>query len=452
MSKKVICLIVTVIMVASVFTACGKQSVTLNSSSSSSAVSASTVEPVKDPNQDPFTLTIASWTLDTDASKSSNKSTIDFLAAVEKMFKNKYPNAKIELHNTGGDKYGDILKAKLASNSVEDIFMWQEELAPLSTIGKNNYAVDLSDQPWAANILDMAKPSVMYQGKLLAAPYDFSGWGSWYNKKIFSDNQIQIPKTYADFLAVCAALKAKGITPLVGGFKDTWTAGGWGIIGAGVFIMPTYPDFMKNVYNGTEKLNSPAYAKIFTSFQDLIEKGYYNKNILSIGWDQSRQEFEKGNAAMIIQGSWMPGVVASEVKDFPLGFMPIPDEKGGVIMQAIGGNYTSISTGSKLINQAKDYIIAMLDKGNITIRLNDTAYPAFKGYDIKYTNPASLEYLQAFQNNKTALQFNAHNTGSLNTDITNELIRIASGKKFDPKDLDKFDTDYQNDKSQVVPW
>src|SRR5262249_53076866 len=47
----------------------------------------------------------------------------------------------------------------------------------------------------------------------------------FYNKKLFTQAGVQPPKTWADFLSVCAALKAKGITPLELGGNDPFAAG-----------------------------------------------------------------------------------------------------------------------------------------------------------------------------------------------------------------------------------
>src|SRR5712691_3509571 len=46
----------------------------------------------------------------------------------------------------------------------------------------------------------------------------------YYNKAIFAKLHLKIPKTWAQFVAVCKAIKASGETPIaIGGSQDTWT-------------------------------------------------------------------------------------------------------------------------------------------------------------------------------------------------------------------------------------
>ena len=50
------------------------------------------------------------------------------------------------------------------------------------------------------------------------------GGGILYNKKIYADLGLKVPKTWAEFEANNDAIKAAGIAPVGATFKDTWTS------------------------------------------------------------------------------------------------------------------------------------------------------------------------------------------------------------------------------------
>ena len=66
---------------------------------------------------------------------------------------------------------------------------------------------------------------ISYQGKPYSVPVNIHRANVlWYNKKVFTDNNLQPPTTFDEFFTVADALKAKGITPLALGDVEVWTA------------------------------------------------------------------------------------------------------------------------------------------------------------------------------------------------------------------------------------
>lgn len=65
------------------------------------------------------------------------------------------------------------------------------------------------------------EPALKYQelpdGRLYLLPLEYHLEMTWYNKKIFAENNLAVPKTIDDMLAVSKALKDKGIT------RSPWT-------------------------------------------------------------------------------------------------------------------------------------------------------------------------------------------------------------------------------------
>lgn len=448
MSRKIIYLVISFLLLTTIFAGCGSSNTTVPTTTSAveNTTAASVSETTKDPNAEPFTIKVASWDLIEEKADATATPIIDYKKEVEKEYKAIYPNASIQWDTTGNEKYFDLLKTQLASNSADDVIFHQNDLVPFAKAG---YLEDLTNQPFATTVLDSTKPGLMYQGKLLAVCQSVSGWALWYNEKMFADNGWPQPKTWDEFLKLCDTIKAKGISPLLGGFKDAWTIGGF-VLADAVDIMGANPNFEIDLYNGKTKINGSEYAKMMGKVQTLFKNGYYNKDCLSINWDQSRAEFETGKGAMMIQGSWLPGMAAQDVKGFQTGYMPVPDEKGNVFMAYGLGDLISVNASSKIQDKANALLGVLIAKTPTELRLKDVSFSGIKGTNVQYSVDGVKAYADALQKSPSGLQPTTFLPQSVSTDLSNILSGIIAGKKFDPASLDQAQKDYEKDKALVV--
>lgn len=444
MAKRLVCLAIALVTIAALFAGCGSSSTTTSQDTSSSAQQQSAVQTKADPNAEAFTITVSSWNL-ADEPLGIIKG---YREAFEKVYKAKYPNATIQYNNTPGDKYFDVLKAQMASGSASDVIQFQNP--QLGLFAKAGYIADLSDMPFAANIDGVAKASSSYKGKVYAAPFDINANGVWYSKKLFTDNNITLPKTWDDFLKICDTFKAKGITPIAGGFKDYWVAN----MTVGVFTPNDYGSntFEVDIYNGTKKLNGPEIQTTFNKLQTLVDKGYFGPDALSNGWDLQRKAFEDGKAAMIIHGSYIAGLCNSEMKEkggMETGFFALPNDKGDPVLGMSVGTLTGVNAKTKDLQRAKDLVMAMHDQNAQVVRDKDAGvFPAMKGITIDYKEAGNKDFLNVIGATKGIMA--GYNLPSSVSDIFGQsLQKMLAGKKFDPAWLDAADKAFAKDKALV---
>ncbi|MDG0808585.1 ABC transporter substrate-binding protein [Cohnella rhizosphaerae] len=400
------------------------------------------------PTQDTeaFSISVASWNLG-DEPLGIVKA---YREAFEKAYKVKYPNATIEYKNTPGEAYFDLLKAQMASASAADVVQFQSAQLPL--FAKAGYIADLSDMPFVANIDGAPKTQSSYGGKVYAAPFDLNSNGVWYNRKLFEDNGIQVPKTWDELMQTAETLKAKGIAPFAGGFKDAWVAS----MTVSVFLPNEYGSdtFEKDVYNGAKKLNGPEIQAAFNKLQTLVDKGYFGSNALSNGWDLQRKDFEDGKAAMIIHGPYIGGLVNSEMKDqggMETGFFALPSDKGDPTLSVSVGVLTGVNAHTKNLKRAKDLVTAMHDTDAIIIRDKDAGvFPAIKGIEIDYKEIGNKDFLSVLGSTKSMIQgqFMPASVGDVYAKM---FTKMLAGKAFSPSWLDEADSAFTRDKGLVAP-
>ncbi|MDG0811008.1 ABC transporter substrate-binding protein [Cohnella rhizosphaerae] len=383
---------------------------------------------------EPFTLKVSYW--------ADNKN--GYYEEVAKRFKEKYPNGTVEFNQHPGDKYNELMNTRLPAGEADDVLFNMN----MTAYAKAGYLMDLSSQPWIARMNDSAKTAAQFEGKTYGAFLEVNTFGVFYNKKIFEEQQLVPPTTWDEFLSLNEKLKAQKITPIVEGFKDIWTLQAAYIPIAISTYFGTNPNFERDVYDGKASVNGPEVTGALTQFAELADKGYFNKNSLSIGNDQALQDFIDGKAAMHMMGSWTPGVIDGKTQNFPLGFFIIPAKDGNTVMSAGTDKGLSINAATEHPEEAIALVQLMLEPDMLELYGKDNALSAFNDVNPVFANPAMSEIQAALQahpgHRNPGDYFPPSVQDALNTALTK--ILAGGGVGDSAAELAKL---YEKDKSKV---
>jgi raffinose/stachyose/melibiose transport system substrate-binding protein len=77
---------------------------------------------------------------------------------------------------------------------------------------------------------------------------------------------------------------------------------------------------------GESKWTDPGLKRVFSQFNQLVDKGYIleGKGSAGIGYDQAVLAFQQEKAAMWVMGSWSLDKFPADFKTFNIGVMPLP--------------------------------------------------------------------------------------------------------------------------------
>ncbi len=157
-------------------------------------------------------------------------------------------------------------------------------------------------------------------------PLQFNIEGLFYNKKIFADNDIEIPTTLDELIDAAEKLKAAGVTPFVASGKTGWTISRW--VGALLYSM-VGPDALQKVASGDAKLTDPEYVAAAQQLQDLGP--LFIDGITNLDYDTMNAQMLNGQAAMMYMGTWFLAAVndpsLNKVGD-DIGFFGFPGIEG----------------------------------------------------------------------------------------------------------------------------
>ena len=290
------------------------------------------------------------------------------------------PGVKIEVETVGGGAdYGAALKAKFNSNDKPDIFnnggftdldLWVEHLE------------DLSDQPWVANLVDVAKEPMTKDGKLYGQALNLEGYGFIYNKDLFAKAGItELPKTLTELEEAAKKLEAAGITPFVNGYGEWWVLGNH-FVNLPFAHQADSDKFIADLNSGAAKITGNEVFKQWTQLFDLTLK-YGGKNPLQTDYNTQVTDFATGKAAMTQQGNWTQVAISETNKDINIGFLPMPINNDAAAMDKLPvgvPNNWVVHKNSAVKEEAKAFLNWMVSSevGQRYITEEFKFIPAFK--------------------------------------------------------------------------
>jgi raffinose/stachyose/melibiose transport system substrate-binding protein len=362
--------------------------------------------------------------------------TVKAAKAEVEAFQKANPDITIKVNTRPGGGDGDnLIKTKLATGEMEDIF-WYNSGSLLQALKPDQNIVDLTGDATLKDVDESFLPVVTVKGKVYGAPWGtIMGGGIVYNKEVFSKVGISVPKTWAEFAANNEKIKAAGITPVLGTLKDTWTSQLF-VLGDYHNVAVANPTFADDyTANKAKYATTPAALRGFEKTAEPATKGWLNKGAGSTTVSQGTTILVSGKAA---QWPILTAVVASLPKDQAnkLGFFGIPGDdaaKAGATVWSPAAQY--ISAKSKNIDAAKKFVAFVASPAGTDIF--NTASPATGPYLIKgYTLPSDsldiVKDLQAYVDAKAttpALEFLSPVKGPALEQITTALETGQSNAK-----------------------
>jgi len=272
-------------------------------------------------------------------------------------FQKANPDITVKLNTRPGGGDGDnLVKTKLSTGTMEDVF-WYNSGSLLQALKPEQTLVDLTGDATVANVDPSFFPVVTVNGKVFGAPFGtLMGGGILYNKDVYAKLNLTVPKTWAEFEANSEKIKAAGITPVLGTFKDTWTTQ--------LFVLGDYHNVaaansgFATDYTGN-KAKYASSAPALRGFQKTAEpsaKGWLNKGAGSTTLSQGLPQLVAGKVAqypiLSVVATNLPPDQANK-----LGFFGIPGDdagKAGATVWSPGGQY--IPKSGKNIDAAKKFV------------------------------------------------------------------------------------------------
>ncbi|WP_309053295.1 extracellular solute-binding protein [Streptomyces sp.] len=257
-------------------------------------------------------------------------------------FTKKHPKVTVKYVNVPfGEAQNKFKNAAQSGSGAPDVIRsevaWTPEFADLGYLAPLDGTAALKDKD---DFLKQAAASTQYNGKTYAVPQVIDSMGIFYNKKIFKDAGVQVPKNIDELKTVSATIKQKtGKTGLYLRGDDAY----W-------FLSFLYGEG-GNLVDAEQKkitIGDESGVKAFRTVKDLVDSKAAITDATN-GWDNMQAAFKDGKVAMMINGPWAVAdtLAGKEFADKAnLGIAPVPAGSAGQGAPQ-GGHNLAVYAGSK---------------------------------------------------------------------------------------------------------
>lgn len=320
MKKRVVSLVLAATTAMSMLAGCGSNSTAANGAASKPEVAEASSSGSKK-EEKPFDGVTLTMMFGTDTEK----------AGLEKVLAMAEEDLGIHVdveYVVGGTEGDNLLKTRLASGDAADIMQYNSG-AKCQALNMKEYFYDIKNEDFVKKYDDGYVSTVNdKEGGIYGVPLSTTQAGAVvYNKKIYKDLGLEVPETWADFLANCDKIKKAGLTPIEATFGDSWTSQ-VPFLGDNYNVINKNPDFISEFEAGKAKFaDTPEGVSSFQKYIDM--KPYLNEDYLAATYNDGCEAIATGTAAHYII---LTQALANMIDLYPeaaedLGVFAIPAEK-----------------------------------------------------------------------------------------------------------------------------
>ncbi|QJD86877.1 ABC transporter substrate-binding protein [Cohnella herbarum] len=357
-SKKVVSVLSCVLLIAGLLAGCGGSNDKDNASSSakaspsdssSSSASASPAESESSKPQEKVTISLL---------VDNSQDAVSVAKALVDAFQAKNPNITIETETRPAGSEGDnFVKTRLSTGDMNDVFFYNAG-SLMQALNPEQNILDVSSEPWQADVIDSFKQTVTFNGKQYGAPTNATMGGGWfYNKKIYADLGLTVPKTWAELMANNKKIKDSGLTAIIGTYKESWTS--QLIMLADYYnVQAEAPNFAADyTANKAKYATTPAALRSFEKLEETV--GYMNKDYLAATLDSGIKMLAEGKGAHYPMLTFIIPTIAQNNPESinDIGFFAQPGDnadKNGITVWMSPAAY--IYKNSQHIDEAKQFL------------------------------------------------------------------------------------------------
>ncbi|WP_440897588.1 ABC transporter substrate-binding protein [Amphibacillus sp. Q70] len=287
-------------------------------------------------------------------------------------FEDENPDIKIE-HNVVPDA-PQVLSSRIASDDTPEIFSdWPN--AAWTVKAEGGIILELTGDEYLNNIQEEARESFEVDGKEYTVPLAYNTVGVVYNKDIFNELELEIPKTYDELITIAEKIQEEGIAPFaLEGREPESMLREWYV------LLPSEENhdlFIEETLNGElTETGREVLENVGKKFSALSE--FSQADPLGAGADQARGDLATGEAAMMLTGSWVFPVLRDSSPDVEFSMFPFPgEEEEYTNVAAYPGDYSlHISSKSNNEEEIKRFFEFMTEEENAQFYAEETGAPS----------------------------------------------------------------------------
>ena len=311
MKRRLLALIMCGIMTAGMLTGCGTKEETTAQVTNEKTEEVAEVA-TDEAGGEKVTLRMSYWN-----SEDTVSALLDYLAEA-------VPEVEIEYQFIDNDNYNTVVDTQLSAGEGPDIIC--ESPASALKHAKLGYLQEVNNL--GAKYSAAGTSVYSYDGSVYALPGISWFEGIYFNKDLFEANNIALPTTFDEYIAVCKQFQGLGIKPLAAGLMswEPMLKNSLAFASAEYFSTAEGKSFNGDYREGKVKMNGTLNPYI-EKWSEMITEGIYTTDMLGIDHTQALDEFATGTAAMFCSGPWDYDAIMAKNPELNIDMMPFQGTK-----------------------------------------------------------------------------------------------------------------------------
>jgi multiple sugar transport system substrate-binding protein len=267
-----------------------------------------------------------------------------------------YTKTKVTLNTIAIETFRAQLPTYLNSATPPDVLTWYAGSVARDYASKG-FLLDVSELWTGSGACAGFSPALKElstgaDGKQIFVPTNYYWWGVFYRKSAFQEWGVQPATTWDEFIALCKALKAKGVAPLSMGTGSTpWVASGWFDY---LNLRVNGAQFHRDLLAGKHSFDGPEVKAVMEHYRELLP--YIDPKGRSYSWQDAVTPLASKKAGMYLIGAFITQSVPKDVvDDIDFFRVPIIDPSVPVAEEAPTDGYFA-SAKSKNVEGAKELL------------------------------------------------------------------------------------------------
>jgi N-acetylglucosamine transport system substrate-binding protein len=309
---------------------------------------------------------------------------LDWHRAMAREYEKVNPN--IRIHLWGDPRVDEKIKPRILRRNPPDLAscnlpIWKlivaDKLYPL------NSALDSPAYGQPGTLRETLVAGVLndfvYDGKTYSLPSNLGSWVCWYDKRQFRKNGWSVPRTWSEFMALCAKVKASGVAPLA--YQGKYPSYAWSTLLALYQRLVPFDRWyaMQDMKPGA--FMDPGFIRAADLMQQMAVK-YFQSGALAMTHTESQMEWVNGRAAMVFCGLWLKNEMKNALPNtFEMGCFAVPPVEGGAgdprAIYAGGGENFAVFADAPHPKEAADFLkfLLSINSARDYVRRLDTLSP-----------------------------------------------------------------------------
>ncbi|WP_230396323.1 ABC transporter substrate-binding protein [Streptomyces blattellae] len=357
------------------------------------------------------------------------ESDIEALQAQLEIARAENPDIEIKLQHAPWDDYFTKLTTNLSSGDVACITAmngqrlsgYHEAFMPLTDADLKTAGIDKAD------FTDGSLDIMSYDGELYGLPYDVAAMTVFYNKDMFAETGTPEPAAGWSFDDFDAAVKST-TTDEHPGFGMAMSELQW-------MALPIAKAGTQPVdESGALTLDDPAFVEASEWYARMAEDGYGSVPPSAAETSWGEQEYQAGNVAMAVDGTWNAVTYLNNEAGFEAGMADLPSQDGERLGLVLGSGY-GISKDCENKEAALKVLGSLVgEQAQNQIASSGRSYPArtssqplyFESLDAGVRDEVEKAFDAAFSNLEG--QRSTPDWAEINEAITPDLVSVYTGR------------------------